>query len=362
MNATPVEEIANAVLYEGYVLYPYRASSVKNRQRWNFGVVYPRTYSSQQDGADSWWMRTECLARSDSSDALRVKVRFLQLTMRVIGQLQTPVPHLPQGQLPPFQFVDRLEVDDRILHPWQEAVERDVCLNVGSLNELARQSFRHTFSIAAHHDTEQVTDRSGRVVGLTIREAKSGEGEIEAEADLLGDDLYRIGVTIRNLAPFESAEQKSRDEALMHSFISTHTILFLECGEFISLLDPPEELIEACAKCRNTGTWPVLAGEEGQRDTVLSSPVILYDYPRIAPESPGALFDGTEIDEILTLRILTMTDTRSARCGTSTRAPVGFLKEPKRCRRNMFRSYGALRTARMLRNRDERVGMARAGG
>ena len=47
---------------------------------------------------------------------------------------------------------------------------------------------------------------------------------------------------------------------------------------------------------------------EGQRDTLLSSPIILYDYPQIAPESPGDLFDGTEIDEILSLRILTMTD------------------------------------------------------
>ena len=308
MNAWLVEEVANAVLYEGYVLYPYRALSVKNRQRWNFGIVYPRAYSSQQDGADSWWMRTECLARSGSSDPLRVKVRFLQLTMRFIGQLQAPVPHLPQGELPPVQFVERLEVDDRILHPWQEAVERDVSLNLGSLHELARQPFRQTFAIAAHHDVEQVSDRSGLVVALTIREGQGGEGAIEADAEPLGCDLYRIGVTIRNLAPFECAERKSRDQALMHSFISTHTILFLECGEFISLLDPPEELIEACAKCRNTGTWPVLAGEEGQRDTVLSSPVILYDYPRIAPESPGALFDGTEIDEILTLRILTMTD------------------------------------------------------
>ena len=56
------------------------------------------------------------------------------------------------------------------------------------------------------------------------------------------------------------------------------------------------------------GTWPVLAGETGDRDTVLSSPIILYDYPQIAPESPGDLFDGAEIDEILSLRILTLTD------------------------------------------------------
>ena len=41
---------------------------------------------------------------------------------------------------------------------------------------------------------------------------------------------------------------------------------------------------------------------------MLSAPIILSDYPQIAPESPGDLFDGTEIDEILTLRIMTLTD------------------------------------------------------
>jgi hypothetical protein len=66
------------------------------------------------------------------------------------------------------------------------------------------------------------------------------------------------------------------------------------------------------AACTNASLWPVLVGGDGQRDTLLASPIILYDYPQIAPESPGDLFDGTEIDEILTLRILTMTDAEKA--------------------------------------------------
>ena len=95
----------------------------------------------------------------------------------------------------------------------------------------------------------------------------------------------------------------------MRSLVSTHTILGVrDGGEFVSLLDPPEEFKEAVAGCQNTGTWPVMVGEEGERDCMLSSPIILYDYPQIAPESPGDLFDGTEIDEILTLRIMTLTD------------------------------------------------------
>ncbi|HYZ82938.1 MAG TPA: hypothetical protein VE621_00970 [Bryobacteraceae bacterium] len=308
MNSALVEEIANAVLYEGYVLYPYRASSVKNRQRWNFGVVYPSAYSSSQNGADACWMRTECVARSNSTTALSVKVRFLQLTKRLIGQFHAAHHELPEGPLPDFRLVDRLEVDDRILYAWQEAVERDVCVNAGSLSELARQSLRQTFEIPAHLEVEQVRDSRSLVVGVILRESRRAAGDVEIDAEPIADDLYRVGVTIRNLTPFESAQQTSRDEALLKSFVSTHTILCLEGGEFMSLLEPPEELVQVCAKCRNTGTWPVLAGEEGQRGVVLSSPVILYDYPRIAPESPGALFDGTEIDEILTLRILTMTD------------------------------------------------------
>ncbi len=62
------------------------------------------------------------------------------------------------------------------------------------------------------------------------------------------------------------------------------------------------------AGCQNIGAWPVLVGDPGERDTMLSSPIILYDYPQVAPESPGDLFDSTEIDEILILRILTLTD------------------------------------------------------
>ena len=94
----------------------------------------------------------------------------------------------------------------------------------------------------------------------------------------------------------------------MQSLLSAHTILTIDSGEFVSLLDPPSALEEIVSGCNNIGTWPVLAGDEGERDGMLSSPIILYDYPQIAPESPGNLFDGTEIDEILALRILTLTE------------------------------------------------------
>lgn len=77
---------------------------------------------------------------------------------------------------------------------------------------------------------------------------------------------------------------------------------------FVSSIEPPDELAEAVAGCTNISLWPVLVGSGERHDTMLAAPIILYDYPQVAPESAGDLFDATEIDEILTLRILTMTD------------------------------------------------------
>ncbi len=113
---------------------------------------------------------------------------------------------------------------------------------------------------------------------------------------------------MRNDTPLADASRSDRDRALLHALVSTHAILGMRDGEFLSMIDPPEPWREHAAGCRNVGTWPVLVGEPGARDTMLSAPIILYDYPQIAPESPGDLFDATEIDEILTLRILTLTE------------------------------------------------------
>ena len=124
----------------------------------------------------------------------------------------------------------------------------------------------------------------------------------------LKNDLYKVTLHLSNETDFPGAPQATRDQAIMKSLLSAHSILSVEGGEFVSLLETPEEFKEYAAQCKNVGTWPVLVGEEGQRDAMLSSPIILYDYPQIAPESAGDLFDGTEIDEILALRILTLTE------------------------------------------------------
>ncbi len=230
MNTGAVEKIANAVLYEGYLLYPYRSSAIKNQQRFNFGVLYPRGYGEASE------MKTECLAMGGDEAAIEVKIRFLQLVDR-------------EGR--------------------QEGVERSITLPATSLGELSNRPLRRA----------------------------------DVELSASGSKLTLV---VRN--PLEGSPTMSRDEALLKSMVSVHSILQITGGEFVSLLDPPEQLKSAAAACENVGTWPVLAGESGQRNTMLSSPIILYDYPEVAPESPGDLFDGAEIDEILALRVLTLTD------------------------------------------------------
>jgi hydrogenase maturation protease len=307
MNLDLVEKIASAVLYEGYMLYPYRPSSVKNRQRFNFGALVPKAYSFAQGGTEACSMQTECLVRGKESSTLEVRIRFLHLVSREVGRFETPLPEYREDA--PFEIVESLEVDGRLLQPWQEAVERETGAPGRSLGELASASpKRFEFGFPSKREIEPIGDASGQVVGILLRTQEFLSGIVEASAEPLSDGLFKITVRLSNRTPFADWGRKSRDEALMRSLVSTHAILGVRGGEFVSLLDPPAELREAAAGCRNVGTWPVLVGEEGERDLMLSSPIILYDYPQIAPESAGDLFDATEIDEILTLRILTLTE------------------------------------------------------
>jgi hydrogenase maturation protease len=306
-----VEKIAEAVLYEGYMLYPYRASAVKNQQRWNFGVLCPRSYSEEQNGSEAYAMQTQCLLRGGSSARLGVKVRFLQLVSRSVGRAAEG-PAQSSYETPPdeeleIEIVDKLEVDGQTFVPWQEAMEREVVVP-----PLRPASVLFTlsspFDFPAGRELEPKRDESGRIAGAIMREWQALSGWIDVDSEECQNGVHKITVRIRNLTTYESSVGQRRADALMFSLVSAHTILTVEGGEFVSLLDPPENLQGAAAQCQNIGTWPVMVGEEGDRSTMLSSPIILYDYPQIAPESPGALFDGTEIDEILSLRILTLTD------------------------------------------------------
>lgn len=309
---TAARKVADAVLFEGYVLYPYRASAAKNRLRWQFGVLVPPAWGA--DSGEHAFQRTECLMEPRAGAALLVELRFLHAQRRVPQELRV------DGS---YATVPQLDLPDRVLASWDEGIEERVqfSVQVDELNEGGRE---FAFSCPAREETEDVRDQAGRHVGRLLRRREEVRGVVRlAAADLPGPyAVRRLTAVVENTGGWAPGPQGAgRAEALPHALVSAHLVLGLSAGSFLSMADPPEWAKEATARCKNLRTWPVLAGADGRRDVVLSSPIILEDHPAIAPESPGALYDALEIDEILALRTsaLTEQEKREAR-GTDARA------------------------------------------
>jgi hypothetical protein len=306
--------VADAVLYEGYVLYPYRASARKNRVRWQFGVLVPQEVAAG-DPSERSFLQTECLVNLPGGEGspiqLWLRARFLQAQQRVI-QASTQKPDV-------FVPSPRLEVDGDVYVDWDEAVECSVDLSQAISRPAVPSASRHDFAMAAAEDTETIRDGAGRVRGRAVRTRSplTGRVRVEAEPVVGRGSLLRLRVVLENTTPWAGMDG-SRDELLRHSLLSAHLMLALDGAVFLSMLEPPPEAAAAVAGCVNDGTFPVLVGSD---DVVLSSPIILYDHPEVAPESPGDLYDATEIDEILALRVLTLTDSEKAEArGTDPRS------------------------------------------
>ncbi len=264
MRIEEIKEIANAVLYEGYLLYPYRHSAIKNRQRWTYGVVYPREYSEANGGVEPWTMLTECLVAGSADTSLDISIRFLHLLMcRVMQSEAMSAPSQANGE--ELRTAEWSLASQFTNEPWEEGVEREVNILNLSLSDLLDHP---------------------RIVEIEFPGRRIEEDPIDTSAAVVREQQALVGAAL----------------------IAAERALRVHQGTFISLMDPPEALKAITQGCQNLHTWPVLVGKEGECDAMLSSPIILYDYPQIAPESPGSLFDGTEIDEILTLRIMTLTD------------------------------------------------------
>lgn len=284
-------EVADAVLYEGYLLYPYRASSSKNRLRWQFGVLMPPTMAAAGSGehADSC---TECLLEPGQDALLHVMLRFLQVRRRTVEAAD-------DGGYRP---VNSLRVGERDVAAWDETAERQVEARLPVADLLSGAC---TVPFAIDGTADQETVEGGRV----IRRCWPLRGELVASAHRL-DGPYggvRLRVEVRNTSDW-SVESPDRESALRRALIGAHTLLVIDSGSFMSLLDPPEWAAPAARACVNERSWPVLVGQPGTAEAMLSAPIILYDYPTVAPESPTPLYDGTEIDEILTLRTMALTD------------------------------------------------------
>jgi hypothetical protein len=276
--------IADAVLYEGYLLYPYRATSGKNQSRWQFGVVGPRGAAEAGIGEDDT-LAGQVLIDGDSE--LTLVVRFLQLQHRRAER------DVGGGQ---FEPVDELTSGLQSWVTWDEAVECELTFGpFGIAEKTAPRSV--PIAVAAGEDVEPVD--GGRLI--RSRAAIQAELGITVARD---DGLHRVSVSVRNTG----APAADKDTAIATSLIGTHVIGEVVGGEFVSLLEPPDSAAAAVSRCVQHRCFPVLAGRSGERDLVLISPIILYDHPEIAEQSEGALYDSTEIDEILTLRVMTMTD------------------------------------------------------
>jgi hypothetical protein len=325
----PVRAIADAVLYEGYILWPYRRSAMKNRQRWTFGGVYPKTHSEGRDD-DPWTMQTECLIEGDGEAQVEVRMRFLQVVER---QLLAEA----AGGLEP---VDELEVDGERLLSWEEAREREVVAPDVRVDGL--ESPREIeIDVPAASEHEDLVDAGGARVGEVVRTWRTLRGAVEVSSTSPRPGVSRLTVRISNTSPWPGGD---REDALKQTFASTHTALRVDGGRFLSLADPPDELREEAEACRNEGTWPVLVGERGDRTLLLSSPIILEDYPQIAPESPGDLFDGGEIDQLLTLSILAMTDEEKREMrGTDPRAREILDRTEALSPEELMRLHGTIR-------------------
>jgi hypothetical protein len=242
-----LDRLVRTFVREGSLLYPYRRDARKNRFGWHFGSLLPPTFCAQVNAGDRSWIQTECLIHSieQLQPLLSIKIIFLQ----VCGE---------------------------------DLAERELLLSPLDWNSLCVSPKERVFRF------------------------NSLEASVQVCLSILQSNLFRLSVRVFNLTHFPGT---NREEAMAHALISTHTLLSIQNGRFHSLIEPNPSLRTEAESCKNVGVWPVLAGDRFLANQIISSPFILYDYPELAPESPAVFCDCTEIDELLTLRLLTLTPT-----------------------------------------------------
>lgn len=332
MNRELAEKVANAVLYEGYMLYPYRPSAIKNRQRWSFGILYPPEYSELGRGTERSRMHTECLIETAGRASVALQLRFLHLLARQVYRVAD------EHNEP----VASLSVDGRRLESWDEGVERSLQFEL----EVAPESRVFGFECEGGSESESVRDDSDREIGTIFRTQAGLRGKVLTASEKIHEGLWKLTIDVVNESAF-SGDRSDRHAALLSSLLSAHLILTAPTGEFVSLLDPPEPLSKEAGACVNVGNFPVLVGNQGERDMLLCSAILLYDYPQVAPESAGDFYDATEIDEMLTLRLMTLTDQEKAEMRGGDERARDLLERTERCaREQLARSHGVMRNLR----------------
>lgn len=344
--------VADAVLYEGYILYPYHATNGKNHGgvRFQWGVLVPLAWLAV-DSCERTLMRTELVVDPGTEPQIAVRLRFLQLQHRALEEVDA------NGG---FVRTEKLQVGDRVWMEWDEAIERDIDLAVLSLLPLAQASLTIPLDFPATSETEIVTevegDAASAVAGRIVRSTEdvTAVARVTAEwADGPGV-LIKVGIEVENTTPW--VVSGAREEVMRRALIAVHTLATLEDGSFCSVFDPPEHAVEAVAGCHSIASYAVLVGKQGATDLVLASPIILYDYPAIAPESEGDFHDGCEIDEILALRVLTLTDEEKAEArGTDPRSRAIIDRCDNMAEDSWDKLHGTMRDIRSLEPEDVRI-------
>lgn len=294
-----IRELADAVLFEGYMLYPYRANDPKNRVRWQFGVLAPPGFVGI-DSSERAFLRTDCLLEG-AAVQVTVQARFLHVQRRLVERAT------PTG----FDPCASLDVGDATFLPWDEAVVAESVhrFDVPAAVEFSRQV---DVDVPGGNEIENLFAADGSVPGRLLRTRVPVHAELSLEvAPMYGPyGVRRLRFRLENTSEWSplGGPAPARPDALRHALVAAHLVISVDDGKFLSLIDPPEWAKGYVELCEQVGTFPVLAGPEGDRSLVLASPIILYDHPQVAPESASQFCDATEMDEMLTLRTLTLTD------------------------------------------------------
>lgn len=332
-------QVADAILYEGYLLYPYHQAAQKNQARFQFGVLMPPVFEAV-DPSERSAFQAECLVECGDEAAVVVDVRFLHLQHRRVLRADS----CGDTDRAAMTEVSELLVGDSEYTAWDEAIEREHRVH-RTVAEILGREVEEIARFGAGQTAQDITDSTGTLAGMLLREWDDLRIAVRLGARRVAGPFgaLRLSVCVENLSVLATTP-RDRGEALASALLAAHALIQVPGGTFVSMTDPPEWAAAEVAACQNTGIWPVLAGPPECRDLMLAAPVILADHAEVAPESAGDLFDATEIDEILTLRTLALTeDEKRAARATDPRAAELFDRLEVLPPEMLDRLHGAIR-------------------
>jgi len=312
--------VVDALLWNGYVLYPYGAAGERSRSRWQLGVLAPPAWA--ESNGEATWQETDCLVAPGPGAKLDVRVRFLRVRSRHVEEIR--------GKHD-FRRVQTLDLGETLLTSWDEVTPHE--LDFALTASPGERSWR--IVLPAHREVERVRS-AGVARARIVREQSRVELEVRVTVERVGETegLARVRLRLENRT--SGGTFAGRPEALRVALLGTHALLALSSGEFVRT---------AAAECASVRTWPVLVGPKDRRDLLLSSPIALPDHPEAGEPPPADRHDTGELDEALLLRALTWTDDekRAARATDPRYARILEHIEPFR-RELLAHVHGAVRS------------------